>query len=88
MTCQETVGASSYGSCNFKELRVSMDHSEHRRERKANKQESVEQDLDEFTREADLIFSHMIGLGKESFKEVLESGLYLEASPTNFLALL
>lgn len=64
-----------------------MDRSEHRRERKANKQESVEQDLDEFTRKADLNF-FIIGLGKESFKEVLESGLYLEASPTTFLALL
>lgn len=59
-----------------------MDHSEHRRERKANKQESLEQDLNEFTREADLNF--FTYYWSRSFKEVLDSGLYLEASPTNF----
>lgn len=31
-------------------------------------------------------FSHIIGLGKESSKEVLKSGLYLEVSPASFFS--
>lgn len=31
-------------------------------------------------------FSHVIGLGKESSKEVLESGLYFKASPASFFS--
>lgn len=45
----------------------------------------MEKRLGGCTSEADFKFFYVFfGLGKESFREVLEPGLYLEASPTNF----